>query len=159
MAVALLGIGKGVVHISVLVLFHHRQRAERFGQHGELVHVNRFFSRSGAEYGAFYPDEVADVEQLLEYGVVYQFSFGQVVPRDVQLDAAFGVEQFGKRSLAHYAAAHHTSGQHHFGAFELVEIFADVAGMVGHGKFGGRIRVDAGLTQFLQRLSAYDLLF
>ena len=62
LAVALLGIGKGVVHIPVLILFHHRQRAERFGQHGELVHVNRFFSRSGAEYGAFYADEVADVE-------------------------------------------------------------------------------------------------
>ena len=121
--------------------------------------MNRFLSRSGAEYGAFYADKVADVQQFLEYRVVHQFSFGQVVPRDVQLDAAFGVEQFGERSFTHYAAAHHSSGQYHFGAFELVEIFADVAAVVGNGKFGGRIRVDAGLTQFLQRLSAYDLLF
>ena len=93
LAIALLGVGEAVVDYAVFLL-DHGQRPERFREHGQLFGVDRNLAHLCAENEAADADEVADVEQLFEYGVV-QFRVGwigaDVVAGDVDLDAAGGV--------------------------------------------------------------------
>ena len=67
-------------HVSVLLeecieglailLLNNRQRAHRLREHGELTTVYRQLAGVGEECKALYTNEVADIQELLEYGVV-----------------------------------------------------------------------------------------
>ena len=62
-------VGEGVEGLSVL-LFHDGQGPQRFGEQGQLLAVYRQFAGVGMEGESLHADEVADVEQFLEYGIV-----------------------------------------------------------------------------------------
>ena len=65
----------------------------------------------GAECKTLYADKVANVEQLLEYGVVEsRIAFGaDIVTTDIDLNTACVVLQLEERCATHNSAAHHTS--------------------------------------------------
>ena len=128
------------------------------------------FSRLCAEDKALDADKVADVQEFLENDVVKVFIFvgAKVVARNVHLNPALRVLQFGKTGLSHHATAHHAARDAHLGEFYIVVInipltafnfLADFGGKGVGGKFGGGIGIDAHLAQFLKTLSANNLLF
>ena len=69
LAVAEFGIVKLIVSYTVLV-FHDRQRTDRFRQHGQFLCMDGNFSHLCAEYETFDTDKVAQVEQTFEYYIV-----------------------------------------------------------------------------------------
>ena len=69
LAIALLGIGKAVVDYTVFLL-DHGQWPERFREYGQLLRMDGDLAHLRAENEAADTDEVADVKQLFEYGVV-----------------------------------------------------------------------------------------
>ena len=89
LTVTRVGVGEGIVYLAVLLL-DHRQRTDGFAQYGEFAAVYREFTRLGDESEALHADEVADVEQFFEYGIVEgRVTFGtDIVAADVHLYAA-----------------------------------------------------------------------
>ena len=128
LAVAQFGVLEGVIGHAVLVL-HDGQRAQALGQYGQLLGVHADFARLRAEHEALHADEVAQVQQAFEDGVIHIFVLvrADVVAGDVHLDAPFGVLQFDERGLAHDAAAHHASRDGHLARLGIVpEVRFDV---------------------------------
>ena len=162
LAVAKFGVFKCIVCHAVLVL-HDGERLDALGEHGEFLRMNRDFARLRTEYVALDTDEVAEVEQLLEYCVVEFFVFAgaDVVASDVNLCATLRVEQFDEGCLAHYAAAHHTTCDAHLAGlfFIFVKVFANVSRVCVDGIFCCRVGVDAHIAQLLKRIAASYFLF
>ena len=69
LAIALLGIGEAIVDYAVFLL-DHGQWPERFREYGQLLRMDGDLAHLRAENEAADTDEVADVKQLFEYGVV-----------------------------------------------------------------------------------------
>ncbi len=97
----MLGIVEAVVGYAVFV-FHDRQYAQRLGQHGQFLGMNRYLAHLGAEHKTLDTDEVADVEQLFKDYIVHLLLHGlgflalghrslDIVATDIDLDAAFRV--------------------------------------------------------------------
>lgn len=139
------------------------QRTDRLRQHREFTAVYRQFACIGAECKAFDADEIADVEQFLEYRVVERrIAFGtDVIAADVDLDAARMVLQLEKRRAAHDATRHDTSCNADILVFIRlrVEMFSDFAGGGRHLVSGCGIGFDAQFAQRLQRLAPQLFLF
>ena len=111
---------------------------------------------------AAHTDEVADIEQLLKYGIVQLLVLARTdfIACDVNLYAAVGILELGKGSLAHDAAPHDTAGHTHLaGGCVVGKRFLDFAAVGVYRIFGRRIRLDAHVAQSLQRVAAYDFLF
>lgn len=83
-----------------------RQRAQRFRQQAQLLHLHRQLTLVGAEQHAARGDDVAQVP-VLERGVDL---FTHAVARDVELDLAAAVLHRGEAGLAHHALEHHAPG-------------------------------------------------
>ena len=70
LAVAELRILEAVVHRAVGVGFHDGEDAEGLGEDGELLRMDGELARLGDEGEALDADDVADVQELLEDGVI-----------------------------------------------------------------------------------------
>ncbi len=162
LAVTHLGVGEGVERLAVLLL-DHGQRTHRLRNDGQFAAVHRQLARVGAEREALHAHEVADVEQLLEDGVVQRrIALGaDVVAADVDLYAARVVLEFEKRDAAHDAARHDAARQAHRVEVALVGVvaFGDFARRGRHVVPFGRIGVDAQVPEGPERLPAQLLLF
>ena len=90
--VALLGVGEGVIDLSVFLL-DDRERTEAFAEHRKALHVDGGFAHLGDKHITRDTDDVADVEKAFEDGVVERFVFigTNLVAFDVELDAAVGL--------------------------------------------------------------------
>ena len=64
-----LGVFESVVGYPVFP-FYDGKGAYRFGKYCQFLRVDRYLSHLGAEYKSANTDEIADVEQLFEYGIV-----------------------------------------------------------------------------------------
>ena len=161
LAVALFGIGEGVVGLSILHL-HHREGAEALAEHRYLLRVDGYLACLGAEYVALHSDEVADVEEFLEDDVIHVLVFAgaEVVAADVDLDASFGILKAYKRSLSHDAAAHDAACHAHFASLRVVlEVLLDFLAVSGYDVFSRRIGLYAAVAEGLHAVASYDFLF
>ena len=160
-AVAQFGILKRVIDHTVL-FFRRGERLEALGQHRDFASVYRHLAGLRAKHKALHAHEVAEVEEFFHHAVVERLVLtgADVVARDVDLDAAAGVEQFEERSLTHHAASHHTAGDAHLaGRVVVLKIGNDfVAEGVG-GVFGCGVGVNAQRAKFGKRIAACNLLF
>ena len=89
LAVTLFGIGKGIEHLAFL-LFHNRQRPQRFRQHGQFFGVYGNLTCLCAEHKSLHSDNVTDIHQFLENRIVSGRCFicRNIVPADIHLDPA-----------------------------------------------------------------------
>ena len=87
-----------------------------------------YFARLSLEDESFHPDEIADVEQTLEYVVVQSLVFVRtdVVAGDVYLYASFRVLYFCESCLTHHTAAHQSSCNDHVAFLVFLEVGFDV---------------------------------
>ncbi len=83
-----------------------RQRAQRFGQQSQLVHLDRQFAGFGFEYRAFRAEDIAQIPALK---ILVQ-PFRQGVLLDEQLNIAGHVAQSGEAGLAHDPFGQHPPG-------------------------------------------------
>ena len=120
LTIALLGVVESVIRHTIFVL-HDRQRAERFCENSELLGMHRNLAHLGAENKTFDTDDIADIEQFLEYHVIHlllsrggRLTFGRrslnIVAAHIHLNAALRVLKLNKRSLTHDAFAHESAG-------------------------------------------------
>ncbi len=114
--------------------------------------MHRQLARVGYEGLAAHSDEIADVQQFLEYLIIK--IFGQVVSAYVDLYPPRVVLQLEKRGAAHYAAAHHSPRYGH-----LSRIFRYLRGVGRDPEFRRRIGLHAHLAQLAQRLAPDLFLF
>ena len=114
LAVALLWVVEAVVCYTIFV-FHDREWAERFSQHGEFLCVHTDLAHLGAEGKTFDTNKVTYIKQFLEDYVVHLLLYGgsclafwgrglDVVAAYIYLDTTFRVLQFDKRCLTHNTA-------------------------------------------------------
>ncbi len=163
LAVAEFGVGEGIVNIAFFIAFDDGQGAQRFAEELELIHMYGGFPGFGFEDAAFYADDVAEVEQFFEDGIVEGFVFARayLIAIDVELDAAGFVLQHGKRGFAHDASSHEPAGEADFlkVVFFRVVLLENFFGMGIYIPTFGRVGVDAELNNFLQVFPAHDFLF
>ena len=88
-----------------------RQRAQGFGQQTQLGAVNGEFAGLRFEQLAAGGDNVAEIPFFKLFVVD---AFRQVIPRDVQLNAAADVLKGDERGFTHDAAGHHTASNRDF---------------------------------------------
>ena len=161
-AVAELGIGEGVINCAFLLL-DDRQYAERLAEHSQLRGVDRQGAGLGDEGETLDADDVADIEEFLEDGVVQGLVFAgtDFVAFDIDLDAAAVVLQFDEGRRTHDAPAHHTAGDPDIFevAFLRIKTLLDVPGRCIDREFGCGIGLDAQFVKFLQRCAAAKFLF
>ena len=161
LAVALFGIGKGVVGLPVF-FFDNGQGAQRLAEHGERLDVYADFAHLGDEHKAGYADNVANVGQFFEYLIIegFVFALADFVTLDIELNPPLGILQFGKRGRAHNASAHQTAGNADFLKFFgiLFKLRFNLFGMNIDLKFGGRVGLDTQFLQFFERLTSVNLL-
>ena len=79
---------------------------ERLCKKLDLLGVDGYLPRLGAEHKALNADDVTDVP-LFEIGIAF---LAHIVTLDVELDLALAVVHMHEGCLAHYAAAHHSAG-------------------------------------------------
>lgn len=132
--------------------------------------MHRDFPGLGAEHESLHPDEIADVEQLLEDSVVKLLVLARTdfVAVDVDLDSAIGVLQLHERGFAHDAATHHTAGNHYLGrlperipvrvGLRVTEIGLDFVSMGIDRELRCGIWVNPHGTHLVERPTAYNLL-
>ncbi len=162
LAVAQLGVAEGVVHHAVFLL-DDRKRAQALAEHGEALHMDGGLTHLGYKHIARYTDDVADVEQALEDGVVERLVLpgAYLVALDIELDAARVVLQLDKRGGAHDAAAHDAAGE--ADVLEEAVVLRVPLQDVGGGSVdlveGGGIGVDAEGLELGERISADLFLF
>ena len=144
LAVAQLGVVEGVVYDTVF-LFDNWEWFEALGENREALRMDRDFACLGAEHETLDADEVAEVEEFLEYHVIEVGIVGwaYLVAGYVDLDASFGILELDERGLAHDAAAHHTTGYAHVALRRVVGEGVEYVGRESVGRvFGGRVGVD-----------------
>ena len=180
LAVAKLGVVEGVIDVTIGICLDDRQRLEALGEYCQLLRMDANLARLCAEHIALDADEVAQVEELLEDGVVEGgvLAICESVTSDVDLDASFRVLQFCKSCFAHDALRHDAAGYADVSAVLGCRSLADVIsflvladdGQVNKvflylraesvcGVLCSGIRVDAQVAQLLQVISADNLLF
>src|SRR5690349_7012380 len=79
-------------------LLHHRKRTQRLGKNGQARDMHRYLAGLGREAEAFYADDVADIQQLLEHGIVkcLILAGAEVVASQVDLNTTAFILQFSK---------------------------------------------------------------
>ena len=108
----------------------------------------------GAECKTLNADKVADVEQLLKYGVVEcrVALWADIVTTDIDLNTACVVLQLEERCATHNTTAHNTARDGD--SLELrrlcIELRCDECSVCCYIKLLGRIGVDAEVTQRLK---------
>ena len=116
-----------------------------------------------AEDEALDADEVAEVDEALEEGVVEVFILARadIVAGYIDLDAALGVFELGKGGLAHDTLAHEASGDAYLARLGLVitEKSLDVGAEGIGGKLCGRVGVDAEGADLVETVAPVDFLF
>ena len=158
LAVALLGVAESVVDHPVLLL-DDGQRAQTLAEHREGLHMYRGLAHLGHKDVACHTDDVANIEQALEDGVVEGLVLvgAYLVALYVKLYAAVAVLQLDKRSGTHDASAHDAAGN----AYLLVQCVVlrislqDFGAGAVHLIQGGGVGIDAQLLQLGQRIAAY----
>ncbi len=163
LAVAEFGVGEGIVNIAFFIAFDDGEGAQSFAEEFELIDMYGGFSGFGFKNPAFYADDVAEVEQFFEEGVVEGFVFARAdfIAVDVELDAAGFVLQYGEGGLAHDASCHEPAGEADFlkVVFFRIVLLENFFGMGVYIPAFGRVGVDAELNDFLQVFPAHDFLF
>ena len=161
LAVAQLGVAEGVVDHAVL-LFHDRQGAQTLAEHLEALHMDGSLTHLGDKHIARHADDVANVEQTLENGIVEGLVLvgAYLVALDIELDTAKGVLQLDKRGGSHDAAAHDAAGNAHILEQRVVlgKLLKDFTTLAVHLIEGGGIRIDSELLELGKRISANLLL-
>ena len=171
-AVAQFGVLEAVVGHAVLHLYDGK-RTQALAQQSERGCVHGNLTRLCAVHVTLHADEVADVEELLEYHVVevLVFAGAELVAVDIYLDTAVGVLQFHKGGFTHYTAAHYAAGYAHaarrrgvgkgipFGVDGNVgEVGFYFVGMTRHNVFSCGVGVDTHGTELFERLTANGFL-
>ena len=162
LAVAQLGVAEGVVDHAVLLL-DDGQGAQALAEHGEALHMDGGLTHLGNKHIARYADNVADVEQALEDGIVEGLVLpgAYLVALDVELDATRVVLQLDKGGGAHDAAAHDAAGE--ADVLEERVVLGVALKDVGGGGVdlveGGGIGVDAEGFELGERISSDLFLF
>ena len=89
-----------------------RKDLQRLAEHGEFLGMDRQLAGLGDEGETLDTDDVTDVQQFLEYGVVHRLVFARadLVTLDIDLDASALVLELHERSRTHDAARHDASG-------------------------------------------------
>ena len=111
--IALLDVAKGRVahHLALdLLLFDHRQGAERLGQHPIALHQHRGLTRPRDHQGAGRLDKVAQIVIALQ---LLDRRAADLVGPQKELDPAAAVLKVGKRNLAHRAYTAETAADGH----------------------------------------------
>ena len=119
LTIALLGVVEAIIRYTIFIL-HDRQRTERLSENGKFFGMYRNLAHLGAENKTFNTDDIADIEQFLEYHVIHlllsrggRLTFGRrslnIVAAHIYLNAAFRILNLNKRSLAHDTLAHKTA--------------------------------------------------
>ena len=90
-----------------------RQRVERLGEHGVLVHLDGDLARAGAEHCPPHPNEVTSVEHLLKPAVGVH---ADMVAAEGELEATGNVLNCGEGQLAMRPQAHEAPGDGGFDA-------------------------------------------
>ena len=142
------------VHVRQAVEFF-RQGFQALGQQRNIFRMDGNFPRLGLEHLALHAHNVADVH-FLESGV---HILAHVVPADIKLHVAVGVQQLGERRLPHDVPGHDASGQGHCLAFISVIIVPDLAALSVHIGFGEQIRIVSAFPQGGQLVTANLFLF
>ena len=162
LAVAQLGVAEGVVDHAVLLL-DDGQGAQALAEDGEALHMDGGLAHLGDEDVAGDADDVADVEQAFEDGVVEGLvvAGAYLVALDVELYAAGVVLQLDEAGGAHDAAAHDAAGEADILEESIVlrEAGQDVGGFGVDLIEGGGIGVDAECTELGEGIAAYLFLF
>ena len=123
LTVTLLRIIESVISHTIFV-FYDRQRFQTLCQHGQFLRMNADFAHLCAENESLNADEIADIEQFLEYHIVHLLLYGRrlltfgyrclyIVSRHIHLNTAFRVLNLNERSLAHDAFGHQTTCNTH----------------------------------------------
>ena len=96
-AVAELGVGEGVVYLP-LFLLDYRQHPEGLGQDGQTPGMDGELTGLGDEGVALDTDEVAYIQQFLEYCIVHRLVLARtyLVSFDIDLNTAFGILQLNE---------------------------------------------------------------
>ena len=158
LSVAQLGVAEGVVHYAILLL-DDRQGAEALAEHRETLHMDTGLTHLGDKDIACHADDVANVEQAFEDGVVEGLVLigAYLVTLDVQLYAAVAVLQLHKRGGAHDAAAHDAAC--YADVLEegvvLREFLQYFCAFGVHLIEGCGVGVDTQVLQLCQRIAAY----
>ncbi len=162
LAVALLGVAEGVVDHAVLLL-DDGQGAEALAEDGEGLGVDGDLAHLGDKDIAGDADDVANVKQALEDGVVERLvvAGAYLVALDVELNAAGVVLELDEAGGAHDAAAHDAAGEADTLEERVVlrEALQDVGSFdVDLVEVGG-IGVDAECLEFGEGIAADLFLF
>ena len=162
LAVAQFRIGKAVVDGSVRIGLHDGQHAQRFAQQHQLAGVNAQLPGLGDEGKAFDADDVTDVQQLLEHGVVQGLILAgaDIVPLYIYLDAAGGILELHKGSGSHDAPRHDAARDAdvlQVPFFGIVFLRDSPGGFVNRIQ-GCRIRINTQFLDFRQGFPAQDFL-
>ena len=126
--------------------------------------MNRLLARIGDEGKTLNAHKVANVQELLEYGVVQSgIALGaDIVTTNIYLNTARVVLQLEERCATHNTAAHNTAGDAHLCKLLLVllgEVFADLCSCGCHIVHSGRIGLNAQLAKCRKRLTTQEFLF
>ena len=115
LTIAELGVGKCVVGLAIFEL-NDREGTEALGEDGNLPGVDGDLSHLGAEHEALHADEVAYVEEFLEYDIIELLIFAgtDVIARYIYLDTTIGILELHEGGFAHDASAHDASCHRHF---------------------------------------------
>ena len=170
LAVAEFLVGDLVERLAVRLL-RERDWPEALRERDEFVSLDRHLAHLRAEHRAAHTDDVADVEQLFDDGVVVPLGLArllQVVALEVELDLARAVDEVHEH---HFAFAPdraepagdgdtHRLGSLALGVVPLVVVGRDdLGGVVGDIPPGSGIRVDAVLAKGGEGLAADVFLF
>ena len=162
LTIAYLRIGQSIELLTILLL-NDWEWADRLRQYGKLTTMYRQLACIGAECKTLNTDKVANIEQLLKYGVIecWVALRTDVVTTDIYLNTTCVVLQLEERCATHNTAAHNTTGDGY--CLELrwlcIELRCNLRSISRHIKLLGRIRVNAEVTQRLKRITAQLFLF
>ncbi len=145
-----------------IFILNNRKRFERLAEDCQFRNVDRDFAHLRTEDIALNTNEVADIEQTFENGVVHilVLARAEVVTADINLDTSFTILDFCERSLTHHTASHQTACDRNFllGSIVLKVVF-QIGRIAGNNVFGSRVWFNTHSTEFLQALATKDFLF
>src|SRR6202020_2300304 len=127
--------------------FYNGQRLERFRQQGKGLGMDGSFPGTGDKHKTAYPNEIAEVKQVLDHIVEQSFVFAgtEIVPAHIKLDDPLAVLDLDKYYFAFIINAHDPPGKRNL--TELLFVFFCISvqnssGIMANWKQGGRIGVN-----------------
>ena len=151
------------VECLTILLLYDGKGTYRLREHGKLLTVYRQLASVCEEGKALNADEVTNIEELLEYGVVERcVALGaDVVTTYIDLNTASRVLKLEERCRAHDTAAHDTSCDCNLLVVTLlcVVVLGNLLGCCVYLETSCGVWVDTQLAQRLKRLTAQLFLF